>query len=278
MPNITKILLILVCAALSACTATNGTLINESKPTDIDIFEQFDIYSPVYELAKDDILQSRSIGAVIGSYDSLHLCYKKIADKQINPTIKLILITACTQVSSPFPMDYRDGAVDFQRLEYSSEYDFLTAEISAAEKALFVRKTQYIKTQQTIQSLLVTTLRLHSTEQSDDAKMEKAKSLSLQVFVELEKNQILEDRYSDIIDYYDFLLDDSSDVIVELNAKKQLTQEAHQNLVSKRNVLYSQWHLTQTQAEALATLSSLLTNMLQPLEKQGKKDLLVCAN
>lgn len=248
----------LLSVSLTGCMATSGD--SSQAITNFD-FSEFEVSSPAEEMAKKDISQSKTVGAIVGGIAATYLCHRKLG----NIPLRNAAIAACAAVGvkgGEYLGEYAGNAIALRRLKYASEYEFLEDEIQSSETAIDTRETQLAETKQVIADTQKQIKVLKGRASLTEAQLKEAQELKKATEAQIEENELLAERYNGIIQYYDSLLADSEEKIAGLTENKQETLDKHAELTEKRNKLYSQWEVVQNQGELLAANSSALSNMV----------------
>lgn len=235
----------------------------EDKPAENkEDLSDFDVSSPVEELAKKDVSKSKAVGQVIGGLIAGYACHKKLPSM---PFGRQAAVAACAVGGATLggPLGkYIGEAIAIRRLKYASEYEFLESEISASEKAIETRESELDKTKSDIDDAEKQIAELKNKEALTQADIAKAKSLKKETEAQLEENSLLADRYNDTLLYLNDTIKDSEENIASLKEDKQKTQQSLDNLKIKRDNLANQLAAIQTQSSRLEEQNSVLENLL----------------
>ncbi|MBO7924183.1 hypothetical protein C7Y69_10060 [Alteromonas sp. KS69] len=256
----------IACLLMTGCANTAESLMgaltpesNQSNTSEGGMdFSSFDVSSPVEELGKKDISTSRTVGQIIGAIVGGYACYKKFGGNKL-------LMAGCAGIGGIAGDQlgkYIGEAIAVRRMNYASNYEFLESEIEASENAIQTREEELAKTKQNISTMEERIDLLKSKASLTEAEIAEAQALLAEGKALRAENQLLEDRYTDTLSYLNSALEDSEEEIASLTEDKAKTQEAHEELLAKRDQLSMQLAAIQTQSSQLDEQNTALNSLI----------------
>jgi len=240
----------IACLLMTGCANTAESLMgaltpesNQSNSSEGGMdFSSFEVSSPVEELGKEDI----------------STCYKKFGGNKL-------LMAGCAGIGGIAGDQlgkYIGEAIAVRRMNYASNYEFLESEIEASENAIQTREEELAKTKQNISTMEERIDLLKSKASLTEAEIAEAQALLAEGKALRAENQLLEDRYTDTLSYLNSALEDSEEEIASLTEDKAKTQEAHEELLAKRDQLSMQLAAIQTQSSQLDEQNTALNSLI----------------
>lgn len=256
----------IACLLMTGCANTAESLMgaltpesNQSNSSEGGMdFSSFEVSSPVEELGKEDISTARTVGQVIGAIVGGYACYKKFDGNKF-------LMATCAAfggIAGDKLGKYIGEAIAIRRMNYASNYEFLESEIEASENAIKTREDELAATKLNITTMEDRVELLKSKASLTKAEIAEATALLSEVKALREENEMLETRYDETLLYLDSALEDSEEEIASLTEDKAKTQQAHEELLAKRNQLSMQLASIQTQSSQLDEQSTALTSLI----------------
>jgi len=241
----------IACLLMTGCANTAESLMgaltpesNQSNSSEGGMdFSSFEVSSPVEELGKEDISTA---------------CYKKFGGNKL-------LMAGCAGIGGIAGDQlgkYIGEAIAVRRMNYASNYEFLESEIEASENAIQTREEELAKTKQNISTMEERIDLLKSKASLTEAEIAEAQALLAEGKALRAENQLLEDRYTDTLSYLNSALEDSEEEIASLTEDKAKTQEAHEELLAKRDQLSMQLAAIQTQSSQLDEQNTALNSLI----------------
>ncbi|MEP4889050.1 MAG: hypothetical protein ABJV04_03415 [Aliiglaciecola sp.] len=221
----------------------------------------FDVSSPVEQLAKEDISTSKTIGQVVGGIALGYACHKKLG----NIPFRSQAIGSCVLLGMKGGVslgEYVGKAIAVRRLSYATEYEFLESEITASETAIETRQSALEKTQLEIEQTRVRIDQLKAKQSLTAAEIKEAKKLKAETEARLEESLTLKDRYTDTLEYLDSALEESESKISKLESDKEKTQNAYNELLEKRQNLASMLANLQITINELKSDNTVMANLI----------------
>tara|TARA_R110002167_G_scaffold92849_4_gene249210 strand:+ start:489 stop:1244 length:756 start_codon:yes stop_codon:yes gene_type:complete len=219
------------------------------------------INSPVAEMAKKDISKSKSVAHVLGAIIGAYACNKKLGNIPFRTQAILVCAKVSAEISGPLGT-HIGKAIAIRRLKYANEYEFLESEIEASEEAISTREKEIKSTKTDISKAEKRISELKAKESLTTKEIKEAKKLKKANKERLEDNQLLEERYTQTLEYLDDTLEDSKENIADLKENKKETQAKYNDLKAKRASLAVQLAAVQQQTTQLKENQTILANML----------------